>query len=429
MVPDLFMDNIIDIAYKFVWSGKKDKIKSRTIIANYRNGELKMLDLKTFIIAQRTMWVKILAKPKQASWKAYPEYILQAIIGMESFKTQIDTKSNKNNITPFYWTILKSWNILHDINKENIEIPNIKRQWLWMNKYIKINKKEIKWNLWNTKGIKIINDILDIDGKFLTINELKQKYNFQCDFLKYNSLKDAIPKEWREKFKKAERQDYPISADDPPGIEIRNKLVPMTKITNKMIYWELIEKIRITAITKDKWIQEFNLNSDTWESIFEIPKIIRDTKIRTFQYKLLFNLIPCNLYLYKIGRSDTYVCHRCDAVDNISHFFYSCPDTRQFWSSFQNWWNLMEDETIIVTKEMAMVGITDPVQNIDNLNACLLLARWYIYTEKLNDKTTFFYNFLCRLKFKIKIEKLICHNNYQMLQYIKRWQKIEEYIE
>jgi hypothetical protein len=105
MVPDLFMDNIIDIAYKFLWSGKKDKIKRRTIIANYRNGGLKMLDLKTFIIAQRTMWVKRLAKPKQASWKAYPEYILQTIAGLDSFKTHTDTTTNTNNITPFYWTI------------------------------------------------------------------------------------------------------------------------------------------------------------------------------------------------------------------------------------------------------------------------------------------------------------------------------------
>jgi hypothetical protein len=176
-----------------------DKIKRKTIIANYENGGLKMLDLKSFIIAQRVIWVKRLTKTKAASWKAFPEYILNTLIGMDTFKTHINTATNNNNITPFYWTIIKSWNILKEIDKEKIDPKNIRRQWLWMNKYIKINKKEIKWNQWINKGIKIIHDIVDNQGNFLTVAKLEEKYDFRCDFLKYNSLKDAIPKIWREK--------------------------------------------------------------------------------------------------------------------------------------------------------------------------------------------------------------------------------------
>jgi hypothetical protein len=43
----------------------------------------------------------------------------------------------------------------------------------------------------------------------------------------------------------------------------------------------------------------------------------------------------------------------------------------------------MENEQITITKEFAMIGIINPEQNNDKLNACLQLARWYIYTEKL----------------------------------------------
>ena len=59
-----------------------------------------------------------------------------------------------------------------------------------------------------------------------------------------------------------------ISAEESPCIEIKNKYIPTQITTNKMIYWELINKIRITPIIKDKWIQEFNLNKDNWEQIF-----------------------------------------------------------------------------------------------------------------------------------------------------------------
>jgi hypothetical protein len=225
------------------------------------------------------MWVKRLSKPKQASWKAYPEFIMQAILGMDTFKTHIDTTTNKTNIAPFYWTILKSWNILQQINKDNINVYDIRRQWLWMNKHIKINKQEIKWNTWINKGIKLIHDIVDNEGKFLTINELQQKYSVTGDFLKYNSLKDAIPKEWRDKLKGIQVQRNTISSDEPPCLEINKRKIPTKKTTNKMIYWELINRIRITPITKNTWIQQFKLNENSWEGIFEVAKVIRDTKI------------------------------------------------------------------------------------------------------------------------------------------------------
>ena len=208
-------------------------------------------------------------------------------------------------------------------------------------------------------------------------------------------------------------------------IQIKNKFLPIQLINNKMIYWKLIDKIKINAVTKHKWIDEFGLNDDTWEKIFEIPAIIRDTKIRAFQYKLLFNLTPCNLYLYRIGKADSYACNYCPKIDHIQHFFYECPGMQTFWMSFQNWWNKMENVDITINKEAAMVGITDSEINIDQLNACLQIARWYIYTEKLNLQQPFLYKFLCLLKFKIKTEKMIHIRNNQLAKYEELWEKIE----
>ena len=81
-----------------------------------------------------------------------------------------------------------------DVN--NIVVYDIRRQWLWMNQHIKINKKEVQWKTWSDKGVKIIHDVVDGNGNFKTINTLEQEYGLKCDFLKYNSLKDAITKTW-----------------------------------------------------------------------------------------------------------------------------------------------------------------------------------------------------------------------------------------
>jgi hypothetical protein len=252
-------------------------------------------------------------------------------------------------------------------------------------------------------------------------------YNIDINFLTYNSLKDAIPKQWRDKVKTIKIERNEVNSNEYPYLTIDKKDTPLQKLTNKMIYWELIEKIRIEPVTKYKWTQELNLNKDAWDNIFQVAKVIRDTKIRAFQYKLLFNLTPCNLYLFKIGRNNSDKCHLCDGIDNITHYFFNCPANRKFWSSLQNWWNNMGNEQIVITKSMATIGI--PHKGNEMLNACLQLARWYIYTERLKQKSTFLYSFLCVLKYKLKIEKTICQRNNQLKHYEKIWQTIEVHLD
>jgi hypothetical protein len=89
----------------------------------------------------------------------------------------------------------------------------------------------------------------------------------------------------------------------------------------------------------------------------------------------------------------------------------------------------MENENIQITKEVAIIGIMSVTQETNKLNACLQLARWYIYCEKLNQTSCFLYKFLCLLKYKIKIERLICQGNNQMSQFRILWQGIEDHLD
>jgi hypothetical protein len=89
----------------------------------------------------------------------------------------------------------------------------------------------------------------------------------------------------------------------------------------------------------------------------------------------------------------------------------------------------MEDDEINIDKVTALMGIRSKSSKFDKLNVCLQMARWHIYTEKLNSKEPFLYKFLCMLKYKIKIEKLISLRNNNMRKYNKIWGEIEEYIE
>ena len=319
--------------------------------------------------------------------------------------------------------------LINDKSTEDMDVFNIRQQCIWLNKHIKINKKEIKWKTWIDNRIYLIHDILDNEGNFINIAKLEELFNFKCDFMKYNSLKDSIPKEWREKLKtiKVNRDD--ITIHDNLFIDFGTYNLPIKYTSNREIYWKLVKKIQIPHVTKIKWEVELNINAEKWEQIFYNSFKIRDTKIRSFQYKVLMNLVPCNLYLFRIGKINSHTCNSCNKIDHITHYFYECEETKIFWISIQNWWNNMMNDTLKIDKTMAMIGKIGINKKKDILNAVLQLVRWYIYTEKLNFQNPCLYKFLCRLKYKIKIEKIIYLRNNQISRFDKMWEEIKEYID
>jgi hypothetical protein len=373
------------------------------------------------------MWAKRLISPGSGSWRAYPKLIYEKIAGIYSFKSSLDIKKNSFNLPEFYWQILKSWIQFRDIHKPINSCLDIRREILWNNEKIKIKNKTINWSLWKNHNIWIIHDIIDEHGKFLTATQINERYGINCNFLMYNSLKDAIPINWRKKLKEQTIQRTAINVNEVTIININEKQIPLQNITNKLVYWTHVEQKQIPPIIKAKWTTEFNINNAEWKQIFLISKIIKDTKIRVLQYKILYNLIPCKLYLFRINKSNTYICDKCNETDNVTHYFYSCNVTIRFWKTFEQWWNNMMNDKIKISKKLVMAGDLNKKPN-EILNACLLIAKWYIYTENLDEKEPFFYKFLCHLKFKINTEKIIYLRNNIILKYLNFWAQIEEHL-
>ena len=123
---------------------------------------------------------------------------LEDLLGKETFKCNTTCKTKPTNFPGFYWQILQSWFEIKTLTNKYKSAIDIRRELLWLNKMIILNKAELLWTQWKTKGINLIHDILNEDGSFLTHRQLEEKYNIKCNFLKYNTLKDAIPTSWRK---------------------------------------------------------------------------------------------------------------------------------------------------------------------------------------------------------------------------------------
>jgi hypothetical protein len=244
----------------------------------------------------------------------------------------------------------------------------------------------------------------------------------------YNTLKDAIPYEWRKLLKTMKILPQTLHFKEQIHININKKPKILNKLTNKDIYWVLVKNIQVKPIIIEKYKKQLGIEEKKWKTIFTIPRVLRDTKIKAFQYKLLYKLTPCNYYLKQIKKSDTDICNWCTKVDDSIHYFAECQKLNTFWSNFAKWFANATNTQVSITLEDIIVGVTNLKKESDCLNACLILAKWHIYKNKLNQTEIFFYRFLCDMKYYITVEKSIAANNNRLEQFNEMWQKIENYI-
>ena len=295
-----------------------------------------------------------------------------------------------------------------------------------MNKNIKVHNKELRSQLWHSNGINIIHDIVNERGQFLSSNEVENKYGIKCDALKYNTLKDAIPSAWRKTLQNMKITKEAISFQEELNLKIETRIVNISNLTNKDLYWIFIKHIQVKPIITQSLWQNLQLTEEQWKEIFKIPAVIRDTKIKAFQYKMLYNLLPCNLYLNRIKKSDTDKCDICHNLDDLTHYLVECEQVQLFWKGFNRWWNNWTEENISLNKQHILVGVLGNKIRHKLLNACILLAKWHIYKNKLNQSEIFLYKFLCDLRYYLIIEKTIFLRNNRLNKYTEIWQTLED---
>ncbi len=68
-----------------------------------------------------------------------------------------------------------------------------------------------------------------------------------------------------------------------------------------------------------------------------------ETKLQTFQYKLIHLLITCQKNIFDMKLVDNAICLYCQETFHITHFFLFCPNEKQFWNTIFTWWNNLGD--------------------------------------------------------------------------------------
>jgi hypothetical protein len=416
--PPLNMINDIkNMMFQFLWDHKPDKISRNTIIQNYEDGGLKMIDIESSLNSLKVSWVKRLLYGKDAKWKHLYLNELTKHGGMLIFKCNIESKDVKalNIKLNFLENIIYAWST---VNFDSTQI-NISEEILWNNSRIKIGNQMFFYNQWFRKGIINIGHIFDFDTKTMfTFDKLKTKFDLNAgDFLNYYKIKNSIQKYWKSELINQQRPRQNIDY-------LINRITANTKVTRLIYNIQILKKRKPIETKLVKWQNEFDNVTLNWKQIFIIPlKCTIDTKLREYQYKYLWKIVPSNTFLYKCKLTESTICDFCSmSTETVKHLFWECQYVQRFWMDLTSF---LQTKNIHVRIDYKLItfGITKDIDNYNTsvLNFIILLSKYFISKNKYNNTRPTIEQFITYLDRRIKVEQYIASFRDKIHVFYAKW--------
>ena len=285
------VERINRIIFNFIWDGKPAKIKKKTIIAERKYGGLKMIDFELMEKSLKIAWIKRFAENNHAAWKIIPEHTLSQHGGISFFtQCQYDMQLfDLQNLPDFYRTILNYWQNFKLLTDNDKAAQN---QIIWNNSNILVDGKPILYNSWLINGIMYIKDLLAEDKNFLSLADLKAKFNLNVPLTTYYGVLNAIPANWKKSIQ---------NTDVQRGLGLVARL-PSTKTAYSII----LSNSYSTPMAENK-ILNYGFTKDNIQNVYMLPfQILKEAKLIFFQFKIIHDILPTQSNLFRAGIKDTY---------------------------------------------------------------------------------------------------------------------------
>ena len=225
-------------------------------------------------------------------------------------------------------------------------------------------------------GIRYLKDMLNNEGSFKDLSEIKNITKNGINFLNYYSIVNSIKAFFSQ-------QDIPfpvpltiLNECHNPSIDSYFFHIITKNDINKYIYNTLI-KSSDTPTGRNKWSTLYNgLNFD-WKQIHgNVFKYTRDTYTQWLQTRIVHRIIATNSLLFKMKLTDTNLCTFCGTdVETITHLFYECRYTKTLISRIIGIINNF-DRNVQINSSILLLGSSAPNIKLDIL---LLEIKKYIY--------------------------------------------------
>jgi len=210
-------------------------------------------------------------------------------------------------------------------------------------------------------GILSINYLLNDSGNFLTFHEFRDIYPCESNFLQYCQVVSAIPERLRSLAKWSDIINKSFFTGNSNIFSLNESTqINLYKANSKDFYNLLNDKIHTEDQTGPKrWSEKLSFKKDLWTKIFKsLKNICKKTKLKEFQFKLIYWTIVTKKELFRFGIKADDECLYYGDKDSIEHSFIECMFTKFSTQKVLNWFNQVNARQISPTTEETLFGIT-----------------------------------------------------------------------
>ncbi len=174
-----------------------------------------------------------------------------------------------------------------------------------------------------------ISDLISNSGDFYAYVDFLNKYGINASKRDYTILTNSIPLKLLFLIK-----SYKIYCNlclIIPRLFIQGVNIMDNKCTNKFLRNFVTANNASSFKAYRKWLALYpNVH---FQKVWTVPnKFLFNNKIKEVHFKIIHHYYPCNKYLSKFIQNLSPLCSFCQEEEkSLSHLFYFCPYTKQFW--------------------------------------------------------------------------------------------------
>ena len=407
---DLFLKELNNVFFKFLWNSKTSRIGRRHVCQSYLQGGLQMIDIFSFLSAMKISWLRRVIQVDSTVRKNvlmfFPNFEKLQFLGSEYANVLINDIYN-----PFWHDVLKHYKKLC-VKCKPIGINEFNAECIFYNVNITRGGHVVYVKSWLENNVYQVCHLLDENGSFFTFEDFRARFpNIVTNFLHYRGIIDAI-KKYRDLLNVVSEPNYMIQ-----GVKVWKTIC----IDNKSVQSILTSPELPAAMCK--WNNYFE--DLYWKEIFKkCFNTSNDCQIKWFQYRLLYRILPTCRYLFLCKIVDSPQCSFCDSEEEtLYHLFWECQYVNIFWNELLR---LMSTKCPILnnfsfTEQLVLLGTQKNVKTDSVMDFVILLAKYFIYKCKWTKSIPTTQPFLVFLRFRYTLEKYQSIRNNRLHQFDLKW--------
>ena len=206
------------------------------------------------------------------------------------------------------------------------------------------------------------------------------------------------------------------------------RIIILEKLSSKELYSLLISAINHQPTSQKYFDNLFSNVELPWKEIYlNARKATANSHLRSFNYKIINNVLYLNEKLFQFGKTQSPLCSFChNEAETTLHVFHKCSVTKTLWNQLSLFFETDLDFPDLTTQAALFGFINESDNNLNILqNHILLIFKLYIYQSR--ERGVLNLNGLIKNVTKVKIleRKIASVCEKKTIQFNNKWKSTD----